>query len=94
MKTIHRYALELTDARQTKELPYGAEVLSAAIKPNESAISVWVLFEPYLGEPVNRTFRIISTGHTITDDLEGFKFIDTVIHQIGGSTLCWHVFVK
>lgn len=70
-----------------------AQILSAGIKPGDSYISIWALCMPKAASE-RRQVRIIGTGHPITANMSGYDFVSTVIHQVGSSVLCWHVFVE
>jgi len=91
MKTIYKYALELTD-RQLVSIPLGSKILS--VDNQNGAICVWVEVDsdvPYYRDYV---FRIVGTGNPIdfptkpNETTSPYNFIGTVIMN----PFVWHVY--
>ena len=84
MKTIFKYAVEITD-EQVVKMPKGAHALSAQIQNGQ--LCVWAMVDTE-SELVDRTVRIFGTGNPV--DLNGmWQFLGTVQERI----FVWHVFI-
>ncbi|MNW56511.1 hypothetical protein D3C74_342310 [compost metagenome] len=89
MKTIYKYKLMPTETQKV-ELPFDAEVLSAAYVNGDMVI--YALVDPKsIGEKFVEVL-VYGTGHDIEKSIEEYKFLNTV--QIAADGLVFHVFYK
>ncbi len=88
MRTIWKFPLDLTD-KQTLNMPQGAQALTVQMQRGQPCL--WALVDqdaPREGLEV----RIHGTGHPISDNLDGFTYMDTF--QIQGGMLVFHAFTR
>ncbi len=85
MKTIHKYALEISD-EQGIYMPQGAELLTVQMQYGHPC--VWALVDTD-APPCLRGFAIRGTGHPARG-LSRKDYVGTV--QDRGGSLIWHVF--
>lgn len=84
--SVWKYELRIDD-EQVVDMPRGARILSA--QSQYEIVAVWALVDPEAPRE-KRRFRIVGTGHAITDDVG--DFVGTV--QQAGGQLVWHIFVQ
>ena len=85
MQTIWKYPLKLA-GEQVVTTPIGARAL--CVQMQGDSLCLWVLCDPTAGVNVDRTIRIIGTGHPI--EIDPGSYIGTI--QIDGGALIFHVF--
>lgn len=88
MKTVWKYSLEATD-KQFITMPRGAQVLSVAEQYDD--MSLWALVDTNEVPDDAVLIVIHGTGHP-ADDVEGLRFIGTVI--LRGGSLVFHVWAS
>ncbi len=81
---IWKYELPFSD-QVTLNLPENAHILSCQMQGR--ILCLWVVVNP-ANEAVERTFRVIGTGHAFDFDSQDLEYITTV--QDGA--LVWHIF--
>lgn len=95
MECIHRYEL-LIDDRAEIRMPVGAQIRKIGVRHSEEPIiSVWAQVSDSENPALEtRSFRIAGTGHGLweADDVGRYDYIDSVIHEMYGQVLVWHVF--
>lgn len=85
MRTIHKYALEITD-RQTVTFPSPAVVLDVQFQ--DGKLVLWAVVDTDGDRPQTMTVRIFGTGAPFDGD--GHTYLSTV--QDDRTSLVWHVF--
>ncbi len=83
MNQIFKYALRVTDARQTVLMPLGARILS--VQNQNGNLTLWALVDDRRDQ-VPRKFLVVGTGQDF--DAFGLEYVGTA--QIG--IFVWHVF--
>lgn len=86
MKTIYKYAIDVTD-EQIVKLPANARILTVQVQGGTPCIWALVDTNEVLIEDV--TIRVHGTGHPI-DDSDNLDYIGTF--QMHGGSLVFHVF--
>lgn len=87
VKTIWKFSVEINDIFKIP-MPKGAEVLTVQTQKNYP--HMWVLVDPAL-EVVDRTFRLMGTGHFMEcDDSITYKYIGS--YQQYSGDLIFHLF--
>lgn len=81
---IWKYELRFS-GQVTLNLPENARILSCQMQRNVPCL--WVIVNP-AKEKVERTFRVIGTGHFFDPDSRDLEYIATV----QGHALVWHIF--
>ncbi|WP_426447603.1 DUF7352 domain-containing protein [Paenibacillus sp. S-38] len=89
MRTIYKYPIELQN-KQLLELPKGSRVLSA--QEQYGGINIYALVDTDLKETEKIVILLYGTGHRITEDIEEYRFLDTV--SMHGGNLVIHVFTE
>jgi len=84
MRTIHKYALEVTD-RQTVSLPQGARILTAQL--HEGQLVMWAEVDDLSDDREERTVRIFGTGNPIA---HGFTL--DYIASVQMRPYVWHIY--
>lgn len=84
-KVVWKETLDII-ARQVVEVPDAAKVLCAEIQYEK--LCLWFLCDPEL-EKTQRVFRIVGTGHEISDELQ-LKYISSFM--LAHDALIFHVF--
>jgi hypothetical protein len=91
MKTIYKYALELTD-RQAVSMPIGSKILY--VGNQNGTICVWAEVDSDVPYYRDHEFRIVGTGNPIdfptkpNETVWQYNFIGTVIMN----PFVWHVY--
>lgn len=79
-------------------MPFGARVLTVAVKPGDDCVSLWAICPS--GEPTGperRQFHVIGTGWNVELPADAI-YLGTAIETTPGfapqspQTFCWHVF--
>jgi len=86
---IYKYTLEIADY-QILKLPANSLILS--VLNQREALVLYAVVNPEEETYINRTIRIIGTGHSVGDDIDKFNFLGTI--SMEGGALIWHVFWK
>jgi len=89
MKTIHKYAMEITD-EVTVEVPKGANLLKIGMQAPLAPLQSWWIVDPDEVEVEHREFTISGTGHELPQHATATTHRETVVDQSSG--LVWHVF--
>ena len=87
MLSVYKYQVPIRDYFNLT-LPLNAEVLHVDIQYNE--MQLWALVDPNTGPGEIRRFRLVGTGHEITEKQKNLKYINTFFMYEGA--LVWHVF--
>ena len=86
MLTIHKYSIPIED-RMFLELPAGAKILTVQVQTE--CPQIWALVDTE--QPLEaRFFRMVGTGHPITEDILSLSYIGTF--QLQGGGLIFHLF--
>lgn len=85
MKTIFKYALEVTDT-QTVDLPADAVILTVQLQNGDPML--WALIDADTTQGQTRKIHIYGTGHPIRDRLG--RYLSTF--QMQNGRLVFHVF--
>ena len=87
MKTIFKYNISINDC-QTIEMPKDAEILKTGVQNGKMVL--WALVNPEYGKE-QRWFRLIGTGHKITDEISNnMHYIGTFL--LYGDSMVFHLF--
>ena len=87
MLTVWKYPIPAKDCFKLS-LPIGAMPLAVQVQRGKP--QVWVLLEESETVYVDRIFRLVGTGHPISEGLHHLQYIDTF--QLAGGNLIFHVF--
>lgn len=85
-KGIFKYETYLTD-RFELDMPVGAEILTVQVQNGRPFL--WALVSPD-SPKVQRSFRLIGTGHPVEDTISKESYIGT--YQVGGGRYVFHLF--
>jgi hypothetical protein len=86
MKSIWKYELPVEDIVKV-EMQADAEIL--CVQSQQGTPCIWAVVDPKTTK-CTRTFRIIGTGHPVSDDLSKMKYIGTF--QMRDGFLIFHLF--
>lgn len=89
MRTIWKYELDVVGELNI-EMPVGAKVL--CVQTQGGFPCLWAEVDDHM-KKINRTFRVIGTGHDmepVGDGLNGWKYVGTF--QMHGGNLVFHVY--
>lgn len=86
MKAVWKFHLP-TEDRVVARMPEGAQILSAQIQHGE--LYVWAVCDSDAPR-LQRSFRIIGTGHEIDFDLDRARYINTF--QLHDGALVFHIY--
>lgn len=89
MTKIYKYPLRIVD-RQTVMMPDGARILSVGHQGDAGDLAMWARVDPS-AKLQPRYFVIHGTGHPC-EATDASRFIGTVLMQMHGAPLVWHVF--
>jgi hypothetical protein len=81
MKTIHKKVIEVVDGAQTVIINSGSRLIH--VHEQGGKITAWFKVDTER-EPSERMFKVVGTGHDITDD---WRYVATI--HIGD--LVWHL---
>jgi len=87
VKRIFKYEIDLVE-RQVIEIP-SKTILS--VKEQNGAIVSYAIADSDI-EPTKYEFLISGTGHSITFEVEDYKFLDTV--KMNNGSLMFHIFYR
>ena len=87
MQTVYKYGPIQPNDYFELDLPEGAQILTVAEQHGEVYLWALVVTE---NAPETRRFRWAGTGHRLTEDESGLRFISTF--QMSGGALVFHVF--
>jgi len=84
MRQIWKYPVYV--GNNVVSMPSHARILKFG--EQAKALCIWALVEP-ANHYVNRELEIVGTGHTISDNFNNAKYVDTVIDS---ENYVWHCF--
>ena len=86
LQSVFKYAFEVEDHFDLS-MPKDADILSVQVQGEQPCI--WALVEP--GAAIeHRHFRLVGTGHPISENIDTLEFIGTF--QLRGGILVFHLF--
>lgn len=85
MRTIWKYVLELTEVRQTYEIPAGSVVRHVGQDTQSRNPTIWVEVPDTTAITMSRGFLIRGTGHDVPRDCD-------YVGSMYDAPFIWHIF--